>query len=179
MLTLVAGGLPTGSRDLAGARERARDAVGELAPAARAAGVILGIEPFHPLLAADRSVVSTLGQALDIAEQFDDDTVGVIVDVWHVWWDPMLAPLIRRAGYADRRLQVADWLLSTPQLRGQPGSGVIDFEVVPRTSSRRATRERSKWRSSIRSVWSEPTAKTLAETVAAFDSFIAPALSRG
>ena len=39
---LVAGGLPDGSRDIVGARELVRDALGELAPEARAAGVTLG-----------------------------------------------------------------------------------------------------------------------------------------
>ncbi len=60
-LVLVAGGLLDGSRDLVGARERVRDAIGELAPDAAASGVSLAIEPLHPMYAADRAVVSTLG----------------------------------------------------------------------------------------------------------------------
>jgi sugar phosphate isomerase/epimerase len=67
VLVLVAGGLPEGSRDLIGARERVRDAVGTLAPYAQSAGVTLAIEPLHPMFGSDRCVVSTLGQALDIA----------------------------------------------------------------------------------------------------------------
>ena len=71
VLVLVAGGLPEGSRDLVGARERVRDALGELAPDAAAAGVTLAIEPLHPMYVSDRAVVSTLGQALDLAADFD------------------------------------------------------------------------------------------------------------
>lgn len=138
VLVLVAGGLPAGSRDLAGARDRVTDALGELAPHARAAGVTLAIEPLHPMYAADRAVVSTLGQALDLAEPFAPEEVGVALDTFHVWWDPQLFAQIERAGASDRiaTYQVCDWrapleadvLLS----RHYPGEGVIDFEAITR-----------------------------------------------
>jgi Xylose isomerase-like TIM barrel len=95
-------GLPAGDRDLPGARQRARDAIGELVEDARAAGVVLAIEPMHPMFAADRGVVSTLGQALDIAEQFPAESVGVVVDTYHVWWDPALPEMVARAGLGGR-----------------------------------------------------------------------------
>ena len=79
VLVLVAGGLPEGSRDLVGARERVRDAIGELAPDAAAAGVTLAIEPLHPMYASVGCVVSSLGQAHDIAADFDPAVVGATV----------------------------------------------------------------------------------------------------
>ncbi len=108
---LVAGGLPEGSRDLVGARERVRDAIGELAPDAAAAGVTLAIEPLHPMYASDRAVVSTLGQALDIAADFDPAVVGTTVDTFHIWWDPDVLDQIARAGREGRiaTYQVCDW----------------------------------------------------------------------
>ena len=111
ILVLVAGGLPDGSRDLVGARERVRDAIGELAPAAAAAGVTLAIEPLHPMYVSDRAVVSTLGQALDIAADFDPSVVGVTVDTFHVFWDPDVLGQIARAGREGRiaTYQVCDW----------------------------------------------------------------------
>lgn len=140
VLVLVAGGLPEGSTDLRGARERVRDAIGELAPDAAAAGVTLAIEPLHPMYASDRAVVSTLGQALDIAEQFADVTasgapaVGVVVDTFHVWWDPELFPQIARAGSRIASYQVCDWAtpLESDVLlsRHYPGDGVIDFAGI-------------------------------------------------
>ena len=135
-LVLVAGGLPAGSRDLAGARERARDAIGELAVDARAAGVVLTIEPMHPMFAADRGVVSTLGQALDIAEQFPAEAVGVVIDTYHVWWDPELPAQIARAGRGGRiaSYQVGDWMtpLASDALlsRGYTGDGHIDLPAI-------------------------------------------------
>lgn len=130
-LVLVAGGLPEGSRDLIGARERVRDAIGDLAPDARDAGITLAVEPLHPMYVADRAVVSTLGQALEIAEQFDG--VGVVVDTFHVFWDPQVLGAIARAGASGRiaSYQVCDWNLpiaADPLLsRGYPGDGHIDF----------------------------------------------------
>jgi sugar phosphate isomerase/epimerase len=133
-LVLVAGGLPAGSRDLVGARARVADALVELAPDAEAAGISLAIEPLHPMYASDRAVVSTLTQALDLAAPFAPEVVGVVVDTFHLWWDPELADQVARAG-RERRIasyQVCDWvtpLAADPLLsRGIPGSGDIDFE---------------------------------------------------
>lgn len=133
VLVLVAGGLPEGSRDLAGARERVRDAIGELVPDAAAAGVTLAIEPLHPMYASDRCVVSTLGQALDIASDFDAAVVGAAVDTFHIWWDPDVLASIARAGREGRiaTYQVCDWKTPLPAdvLLGRhyPGGGIIDF----------------------------------------------------
>ncbi|MGL3151595.1 sugar phosphate isomerase/epimerase family protein [Microbacterium sp. A82] len=138
VLVLVAGGLPAGDRDLAGARERVRDAIGELAPAGEAAGVTLAIEPLHPMYASDRCVVSTLGQALDIAADFDPTVVGVTVDTFHIWWDPQVLEQIARAGREGRiaTYQVCDWKTPLPAdvLLGRhyTGDGVIDFEPMTR-----------------------------------------------
>ncbi|CAN5381205.1 sugar phosphate isomerase/epimerase [soil metagenome] len=137
-LVLVAGGLPEGSRDLVGARERVRDAIGELEPDALAAGVSLAIEALHPMYVTDRAVISTLGQALDIAEQFDSRAVGVVVETFHVFWDPAVLASIARAGAGGRiaSYQVCDWnmpIAADPLLsRGYPGDGFIDFESLTR-----------------------------------------------
>ncbi|SMH44308.1 Sugar phosphate isomerase/epimerase [Rathayibacter oskolensis] len=132
-LVLVAGGLPAGSRDLIGARDRVQDALAELAPAALDAGVQLAIEPLHPMYASDRAVVSTLGQALDLAAPFAPAAVGVVIDTFHVWWDPEVLPLIARAGAEGRiaSYQVCDWATPLPAdvllARHHVGDGVIDF----------------------------------------------------
>jgi sugar phosphate isomerase/epimerase len=133
VLVLVAGGLPEGSRDLVGARARVRDALGELARDAAAAGVTLAIEPLHPMYASDRAVVSTLGQALDIAADFDPAVVGATVDTFHIFWDPDVLASIARAGREGRiaTYQVCDWKTPLPAdvllSRHYPGDGVIDF----------------------------------------------------
>lgn len=133
-LVLVAGGLPSGSRDLAGARERVRDAIGALAPDAQAAGVCLAIEPLHPMYVSDRAVISTLAQALDLAAQFPSEAVGVVVDTFHVFWDPEVLDQIARAGRYIASYQVCDWATPLPPdvllARQLMGDGVIDFPPI-------------------------------------------------
>lgn len=133
-LVMVVGGIPDGSRDLAGARARAADALAELAPYAGSAGVRLALEPLHPMYCADRAVLSTLGQALDLAEQFPVDQVGVVVDTFHIWWDPQVFREIARAGDRIASFQVCDWILPIPAdallARGMMGDGYIDFRPL-------------------------------------------------
>jgi sugar phosphate isomerase/epimerase len=132
-LVMVSGGLPPGSRDLVAARERIADALSELAPYAGECGVRLAIEPLHPMFASDRCVVSTLDQALDLAERFPADQVGVVVDTYHIWWDERAPAAVARAGAAGRihSFQLADWTTPLPagvlNGRGQLGDGAIDM----------------------------------------------------
>lgn len=132
-LVLVSGGLPAGSKDLHGARERIADALAELGPYAEQHGVRLAIEPLHPMFASDRCVVSTLTQALDLAERFPAHQVGVTVDTYHIWWDDQAPAQIARAGAGGRihTFQLADWTTPLPEGvlngRGQIGDGAIDM----------------------------------------------------
>jgi sugar phosphate isomerase/epimerase len=132
-LVMVSGGLPPGSRDLVAARERIADALASLAPYAAERGVRLAIEPLHPMFASDRCVVSTLDQALDLAERFPADQVGVVVDTYHIWWDDRAPAAVARAGAAGRihSFQLADWTTPLPvgvlNGRGQLGDGAIDM----------------------------------------------------
>jgi sugar phosphate isomerase/epimerase len=133
VLVLVSGGLPAGSKDLHGARERIADALAVLGPYAEDHGVKLAIEPLHPMYASDRCVVSTLAQALDLAERFPARQVGVTVDTYHIWWDDNAPAQIARAGAGGRihTFQLADWTTPLPQGvlngRGQIGDGAIDM----------------------------------------------------
>jgi sugar phosphate isomerase/epimerase len=136
-LVLVVGGLPAGSKDIAGAREQVRDGIAALLPRARQAGVPLAIEPLHPMYAADRACINTLSQALDLCDELDprrQGGLGVALDVYHVWWDPNLQPQIARAGRARLlAFHVCDWLVPTRDLlndRGMIGDGVIDVPSI-------------------------------------------------
>jgi sugar phosphate isomerase/epimerase len=142
-LVLVVGGLPGVvpgqvlpgfSRDLAEARERVAQALAVLAPYAGERGVRLALEPLHPMYCADRAVLSTLKQALDLAEPHPSEQVGVVVDTFHIWWDPEVLGQIARAGGRIAAYQVCDFLVPLPADvllgRGMMGDGVIDFRPL-------------------------------------------------
>ncbi len=132
-LVLVSGGLPPGSRDVDAARAHVGEAIGTLVPYALDAGVQLAIEALHPMFASDRCVVSTLGQALDLAAPYPAAAVGVVVDTYHLWWDPAVWEQIARAGREERIacFQVADWITPLPAGvllgRGLPGTGCVEL----------------------------------------------------
>ncbi|MBF6518995.1 sugar phosphate isomerase/epimerase family protein [Nocardia farcinica] len=133
-LVMVMGGIA--DRDLAAARARVEERLALLVPYAAERGVRLALEPLHPMFCADRAVISTLAQALTMARPYPAETVGVVVDTFHLWWDPLLEDQIAQAGAEGRisSYQVCDWLnpmAADPLLsRGMMGDGVIDFATI-------------------------------------------------
>jgi sugar phosphate isomerase/epimerase len=131
VLVLVCG--PPLGRDLPGARAEIAAGIERLAPYAAERGVRLGIEPLHPMMIGERSAIVTLGEAVDLALRFDPDQVGVVVDVYHVWWDPALERELARAAGRIVGFHVSDWLVPTPDLlqgRGMMGDGIIDLRRI-------------------------------------------------
>lgn len=127
-VVLVCGGVAGG--DLDESRRQVTAGIAAVEPHARRLGIRLAIEPLHPMFCADRSVIVTLAQALDVAEAFDPEVVGVVVDTFHLWWDPEVWTQIARAGRRIFSYQVCDWLDPLPDVllgRGMMGDGVIDF----------------------------------------------------
>ncbi|WP_434993281.1 sugar phosphate isomerase/epimerase family protein [Arthrobacter sp. Ld5] len=185
VLVMVAGGLPQGSRDIAGARVRVQEALAELAPEALAAGVTLALEPLHPMYASDRAVLSTLKQALDLASDFSPAAVGVVIDTFHVWWDPDLQAQIVRAGAEGRiaSYQVCDWrtplaadvLLS----RHYPGAGIIDFEAITRAVQDAGYAGDVEVEIFNQEIWDTAPAEVVTQTVESFDDHVAAHLRTG
>lgn len=131
-LVLIAGGLPKGSRDIAGAHAQVRDGIAALLPYARSAGVPLAIEPLHPMYAADRACVNTLAHANDLCDEIGEG-LGIVYDVYHLWWDPDLPRQTERAAGRILTYHVCDWLVPTRDLlldRGMPGDGIIDLRGI-------------------------------------------------
>jgi len=133
VLVLVCGGVV--GRDLAGSRQMVEDGIAAILPAAAARGVKLGIEPLHPMFAADRSVIVTLDQANDMARRLASPWVGAVVDVYHVWWDPQVEEAIARTGEKTLAFHVNDWVVPLVDVlngRGVMGDGVIDLRRLRR-----------------------------------------------
>ena len=174
VLVLVSGGLPAGSRDIDGARRHVADAIAQLAPYAQAAGVCLAIEPLHPMFASDRCVVSTLAQALDIAEQHPVGVVGVVVDTYHLWWDDQVYAQIARAGRRIASFQLADWATPLPEgvLTGRalPGEGCVELARLWRAVAAAGYTGPVEVEVFNDALWQRPGAEILAATQAAYDT---------
>jgi sugar phosphate isomerase/epimerase len=128
VLVLVCGAAP--DRDIAAARRMVRDGIAAIAPYAVERGVRLGIEPLHPAFAAERSCITTLNEARQLAAQFDAGTVGVIADVYHIWWDPKVYAELAAIGDRLVGFHVSDWLVPSQNVlmnRGMMGDGVIEL----------------------------------------------------
>jgi sugar phosphate isomerase/epimerase len=106
-----------------------RDGIGAILPYAEERGVRVGIEPLHPAFTADRAVTASLEEANDLAEYFHSPWVGVVIDVYHVWWDAHVHREIKRAKPFTLGFHVNDWLVPNTNVlvgRGMMGDGVVD-----------------------------------------------------
>lgn len=182
-LILVVGGLAEGSRDLAAARSRVADRLADLAPFAREHGVRLVLEPLHPMYVADRAVVSTLAQALDLAAPHSADAVAVVVDTFHVFWDPDLGRDIERAGREGRiaSYQVCDFNLPIAAdallSRGMMGDGVIDFASITQTVAATGYAGDVEVEIFNADVWAAPGDKVVATMAQRYRELVLPYLS--
>mgnify|MGYP001816998552 FL=1 len=125
LLVLVCGADPAQALEVS--REQIREGIEALLPVAGELGVRLGIEPLHPMYADTRSAINTLKQANDMVEQMGSDQVGVVVDVYHLWWDPELESEIRRCGRLGKlfAFHICDWKVPT-------GDMLNDREIMGR-----------------------------------------------
>ncbi len=163
VLVLVCG--PAPDRDIDGARRMVEEGIAAIIPYAAERGVRLGIEPLHPIFAGDRSVIVTLGQANAIAERLASPQVGVVIDVYHVWWDPQVYQEIARAAPYTLGFHVNDWLAPPPHPllgRGMMGDGTIELRRL------RAAVDAAGYRGPIeveifnQAIWDAPGDETLA-----------------
>ncbi|TDE91663.1 sugar phosphate isomerase/epimerase [Occultella glacieicola] len=174
--------LPDGDRDLVAARQRVADRVADLAPFAAEHDVRIVLEPLNPIFAADRAVLSTLKQCLDLAEQFPAETVGVVIDTYHVWWDPELREQIVRAGTSGRiaSYQVCDWQLPLAQdillSRGFMGDGYIDFPTITSWVAETGYAGDVEVEIFNQEIWDAPGDETIATMAARYDTLVRPYL---
>lgn len=133
-IVTLAGELLPDTRDLDYSKKFNMEALSEVLDYAKQAGIVLALEPLHPMYTADWSVVVSIKEANDWCDQLGDG-IGIVVDVYHTWWDPALEEEIRRAGNRNRIIaaHVNDWLVPTKDIlldRGLMGDGVIDIPKI-------------------------------------------------
>ncbi len=124
-------------RDLVLARAQVEDGVAQLLEHARALNLRLAVEPLHPVYAADRACINTVAQALAMCDRIEGRVkkpmLGLLVDAYHVWWDPTLEASLMAAGKRIFGFHVSDWLMPVRDVlndRGMMGDGVIDLPHI-------------------------------------------------
>lgn len=177
VLSFIAGGLAPGDRDLRSAEGRVRDALEALEPHARATGVRLQLEPLHPLLVTDRSVVTTVRQALRVIEPLPNETVGILVDSYATFWDPDLHDALQEAGDRIAGYQVNDFALPLPahdatQGRLLPGEGVIDLAALTASVQQAGYTDAIEVEVFNAELWALPLETIVERTVRAFGATI-------
>jgi len=97
--------------------------------------VDLALEPSHPI-SAWNSFVNSFHDALDLARETEG--MGVILDAWHVWWDPRLLEDIKAGADRIYNVQLNDYartdrpvVLTAGGPRAVPGEGMIPLKEVP------------------------------------------------
>lgn len=173
LLVLVNG--PAPDRDIDAARQMVVDGIAAVADYAAQCGVRLGIEPLHPMFAADRSVVVTMGHANEIASQFEASQVGLVVDVYHIWWDPQVYAEIERAGERIFAFHVSDWIVPTPDFlmgRGMMGDGVIEISRLTRAVDEAGYKGPIEVEIFNQNLWSNSADEIVERTVRHFREFV-------
>jgi sugar phosphate isomerase/epimerase len=131
LIVLVCGAVP--GMPLSEARRQIAEGISSCIPDAEAAGVKLSIEPLHPMYADTRSAINTLKQANDMVVSIGSPTVGVTVDVYHLWWDSELDTEIQRANGAILSFHICDWRTPTRDIlndRALMGDGCINIREI-------------------------------------------------
>ena len=129
------------------AHNRTIEAIGELVSAAERRGIVLALEPFHPMLAAERSSVIDLRTANDIVEHFPSSVVQLAVDSYHLWWDPELDAQLARAADRIAVVQIAAGWYQRPTCSvvvGFPGKASFPSATSSTRSSGPATEAPSR-----------------------------------
>ena len=173
VLVLVCGGIV--NHDAASSRSMIADGIGEITEHAKKCGVKLGIEPLNPMFAADRSIICSLEEANDLAEKFDAETVGVIVDVFHLWFDAHVLREIERAGKRIAGFHVSDWRVPLPDIllsRAMMGDGVIEFKKLRGAVEAAGYNDFIEVEIFNRAIWDADADATMARMCETFDEFV-------
>ena len=157
------------------ARKMVEDGLAALVPYARQRKIRLGLEPLHPMYAGDRSVLNTIDQALEMAAPYGPEEVGLILDTFHIWWDPYVYLQIARSAGRIFGFHVCDWLVPMPDMllgRGLMGDGVIDNRSLHQAVEMAGYTGPIEVEIFNQQLWDTPGDDVLAQVIARFTSLV-------
>jgi sugar phosphate isomerase/epimerase len=111
------------------AHQKARELYPKLAAHAASKNMNIAFEPLSVVLMNNDSFISTLDEALRLIKEINHPDFGLLLDVWHVWREPMI--LERLASLSNIfAVHLCDWPKGEPRAiadRVIPGEGLIDL----------------------------------------------------
>jgi sugar phosphate isomerase/epimerase len=134
-LNPVACGCVTGAQGNHGKDEARRIVVEGLREAARVAsglGLKLALEPIHPSIAPQFTIITTLQQTIDLIEEVGEPNIGISFDTWHSWDQPDLFAEIERYVSHFLIVHIGDWRQPTRSWcdRVLPGDGIANVPAI-------------------------------------------------
>jgi sugar phosphate isomerase/epimerase len=96
---------------------------------AQRAGVRIGVEPINRVGGEDWTMISSLGDAVELLDDADHPVLGIQFDTWHVWNTPNVVDEIAQHAGRFVGVHLADWRDPTRKWadRVLPGEGVADL----------------------------------------------------
>ena len=174
----VADAMDTAQRNMGLDPAATRELITRSAAEARSVGgrLVVGVNTDH---VEDEQV--SLDAVIDAYKEqlhFTEDAVGVVVDTFHVWWDPQVFAQIARAGVGGyiASYQVCDWATPLPAdvllARHFPGDGVVDFEAITRAVIAAGYTGDIEVEIFNQDIWDSPSTEVVARTVETFGASI-------
>lgn len=133
VLTIVTGGTEPGTKGVIETQKILADRVASFAGYATERGVSLALEPLNPMFGGNRTCLFTVQDALSVADVVAAPNVGIAVDVYHVWWDRLLAESLAASRGRVLGYHLCDWLETARHMlldRGMMGDGVADLRAI-------------------------------------------------
>ena len=133
VLTIVTGGTDPDTKGVLDSQKRLADRLMVIEPYAVQRGVKLALEPLNPMFGGNRTCMMTVRDAVNVCDMVCSDSVGMAVDVYHVWWDTTLAEALDASAGHVLGYHLCDWLENTSDMlldRGMMGDGVADLRAI-------------------------------------------------
>lgn len=123
---------PVGERKHERARELVVEGLRTIADEAARAGVRVGLEPVNRVGGEDWTFVSSLPEAVQLADEADRTAIGIQFDAWHLWNTETLLDDVERECHRFVGVHIADWREPTRTWadRVLPGDGIAPLPAI-------------------------------------------------
>ena len=138
VLCVITGGKGDAATPLETARARIAEGLAGLAELAQGYNVRLGVEPIHPADIMRKGCINSIADALALTSDFPN--VGLMLDLYHSWWDPGLRTAFERHLSRIALVQICNVYDPGPGLppdRDTLATGEIDLAGVLRFAEAR------------------------------------------